>query len=214
MIPKYVRDSGHADGWSQVYSSLLPSRGDAYASLAANVWLRGEVSKELIARSTRVRETIKFTINPEGEFVKRTDSGEEYITAVLQDVYGDKDGISWSEDVLKKFAQQINANPIIGDVDHEEYDRVLSAAMTDDQVRGMLKGKRGIAKTVEAVFQNGKLWIKALIDKRYRRTIERTKGLSLEAVVTRNGNSIVDGDILGFTFAVNDDPANPRAVIA
>ena len=59
------------------------------------------------------------------------------------------------------------------------------------------------------------MWVRAIIDKRYKKIIEKANGVSLEAIVSRDANgNVTDGDLLGFTFAVNQRPVNPRAVIA
>lgn len=234
-LPEYVRKqpSEMRQRWIAIYETVFASTGDTTrALLAANVWLRSRVMKQLAeeslaqnppesptkelvaARSSR--RILKFSVDTTKEFIKRSDSGEEYIVAMLQDVYGDSDGMRWSAELLQKFADQINSGKVIvGDVDHEEWDRVLDTATTDGEITARLSEKRGIAKSVQASFEDGKLWVKALIDKRYKKLLkEQAKGLSLEAVVTRNDNgSVVDGEILGFTFIVDDVPANPRTAI-
>jgi hypothetical protein len=79
----------------------------------------------------------------------------------------------------------------------------------------MFKEKKGIAKTLKAIYKDGKLWIRAVIDKRYSNAVQNSKGLSLEAVVTKDSmtNTVIDGDILGFTFGVHQSPINSRAVV-
>lgn len=218
--------------WTTVYNTVLSSTGDETRALfTANVCLRNkltgvtsepsyqesfiETPRELIAaRSTR--RIIRFDVDTSKEFIKRSDSGEEYLVAMLQDVYGDSDGIQWSAATLQKFADQINSGKVIvGDVDHEVWDKVLDSSITDEEIAQRLSQKRGIAKSVSAIFENGKLYVKTLIDKRYKKLLQsQAKGLSLEAVVTRNDDGkVIDGEILGFTFIVNDTPANPRTSI-
>lgn len=199
--------------WESIYKKMLAQHGNVMkAKLAANIWLKKHMQTQMTARSIKVRNIVRFTVDTsQPEFIKRSDSGEEYIIAMLEDVYGDVDGVLWTPDVLQKFADHINAgNQIVGDIDHEEYDKILSAAMSDEEVEALLAQKKGIAKGVKAVFEDGKLWMKALIDKRYKKALQG-KNLSLEAVVTRDDEGrVVDGKILGFTFIVNDTAANPR----
>jgi hypothetical protein len=210
--PGYVTKLGVEQQWTSVYHQY-ENQGSEVAFIAANSWLNNHLST-FTAQSKQVRDVVKFRVELGEDFIKRTDDGEEYITAVLQDVFGDADGVQWTPEVLVKFAEEINRNGIVGDIDHSEYDRILSDALTDEQVRAMLSQKGGIAKAVRAVFQDGKLFIKALIDKRYKKQIQEAKGLSLEAVVTKDlTGRVTDGNILGFTFAVNSEPANPRAVV-
>jgi len=113
--------------------------------------------------------------------------------------------------MLKAWAKQINENPIVGDIDHLLYDKVLKSNMSDEQIRSVLKGKPGIAKTVKAIFQKGKLWVKAIIDKRYKRIVEKSKGVSAEAFCTWEGNKATSGDLLGFTFNLKTSPADSLA---
>lgn len=216
-LPSYVKklSDESRNKWVSVFNHFYKTKGEERAFIAANTWLKKHMQKQLIARNTKVRSVIRFNVDTSKEFIKRTDSGEEYITAMLQDVYGDTDGIRWSADVLRRFAEQINSGAnLVGDIDHEEYDRIMSAAMTDDEVMSMFKKKQGIAKSVEAIFQDGRLWIKALIDKRYKKLLmEKAKGLSLEAVVTKDDyGNVVEGDILGWSFMIDDKDsvANPR----
>jgi hypothetical protein len=218
MIPSYVKklSKESQEKWASVYNHFAP-RGDEVAFIAANSWLQKHMSTHLAACSVKVRSVVHFDIDTTSpEFIKRTDSGEEYITAVLQDVYGDKDGVRWTPEILQRFADQINNGPaLIGDIDHAEYDKILSAAMTDAEVETMFRQKKGIAKSVKAIFENGRLFIKALIDKRYKKVLqEQANGLSLEAVVTKDEDGrVTDGKLLGWTFTVKEDAANPRTTI-
>ena len=235
-VPSYIKSLSVESRrrWIAIYETVFAHTGDdVRALLAANTWLRRMTEKQLadeaqveaslenpqkeliVARATN-RSTLKFSVDTSKGFIKRTDSGEEYIVAMLQDVYGDSDGETWSADVLQKFADQINSGSvIIGDIDHEEYDEILDSSVSDTEVKQKLSQKKGIAKGVQAVFENGKLWVKALIDKRYKRLLqEQAKGVSLEAIVTRDDEGkIADGEILGFTFAVDEAPANKRTAI-
>jgi hypothetical protein len=213
-IPEYVKKAGPAvvTKWGQVYE-LYGANDPAEGELAANLWLQRNM-QQFIAATKQSREVIRFTVQTGDEFIKRTDDGEEYITAMLEDVHGDSDGVRWSPAVLQAFADEINRKGIIGDVDHEAYDEILNAGISDDTAQQLIQQKRGIAKGVKAVFQDGKLWVRALIDKRYKKLIQNAKGVSLEAVVTKDDEGrVTDGKLLGFTFAVNGDMANPRAVI-
>lgn len=217
-VPEYVVKRGPEveKRWISVFNQFYEIGGEAEAWLGANTWLKSHIVQMVtLAATVQTRERLSFTISTDGQLIKRTDSGEEYISAILADVDANRLGERHTPEVLKKWADQINANPIVGDLDHEEYDKILSAAMTDDEVRQMFKEKKGIAKTLKAIYKDGKLWIRAVIDKRYSQAIQNSKGLSLEAVVTKdvNSNTIIDGDILGFTFGVTQSPINSRAVV-
>jgi len=95
----------------------------------------------------------------------------------------------------------------LGDVDHKEFESLVQAMYSEDEVKERIKEKPSIAKAVKAVFDNGALWVKAILDKRYRKMLEKSKGVSLEAIVeTDNIGTVLAGDLLGFTFGINEDP--------
>ncbi len=217
MIPHYVQKLPDADRgkWQQVYDHFSP-RGEAVGLLAANSWLQNRI--EETRNSPVVREVIQFHVDTSKEFIKCTDSGEEYVDALLQDVYGDVDGRKWTPQMLEHFAKQVNEdNPIVGDINHDEYDRIMRSAMSDEEVERMFREKKGIAKSVKAIYKDGQFWLRALIDKRYKKMLlEKAKGLSIEAVVTKNDRGEeIGGKILGWTFVIGDEhqAANPRAAI-
>ena len=66
---------------------------------------------------------------------------------------------------------------------------------------------------VQAAYSQGKLWVRAIVDKRYKKIIERAKGVSAEAFCTWDESETValDGELLGFTFNVNTTPADYQA---
>jgi len=216
-LPSYIakRSDDVRRKWVSIFNSVFKNSGEEAAFIAANSWLKRQMkSIETTAKTHQVRNRIKFVIDSK-KFIKKTMNGEEYISAILSDNLPDIEGLSIPEGVLQRWADDINKNLPVGDIDHAEYDRVLSSGMTDDQVKKYLSEKKGIAKAIKAVVQDGKLWIRALIDKRYKNLIEKAKGLSVEAIITRDSNGhVIDGDFLGFTFGINHTPANPRAVIA
>jgi hypothetical protein len=210
MIPHYLKRA--SDETQQKYRAVydrFASRGEMVAKLAADTWLKNHViaQREYVASRNENRITVRFVVDTSKEFIKRSDSGEEYILAMLQDVHGDVDGFRWEPEWLQSFADQINRGEgVVGDIDHVEYDRLMSKAFTDEQVEAMLRSKKGIAKAVQAVFENGQLWVKAQIDKRYKKALQG-RNVSLEAVFDKDeGGRVVDAKLLGWTFIV-DDPA-------
>jgi hypothetical protein len=208
-LPTYVESKPEfiKRGWTEVYNSSS-QHGEEIALIAAHGWLtRQKAEPEFIKRSM-----VHFEIDTSQGFIKRSlDDNEDYITLILNGTEPHKDGMQFSEAMLQKWADYINKNPIIGDVDHSEYDKLLSSALSDDDVKTYLKSKRGIAKSVKAVFEKGKLWVRALIDKRYKKLIEESKGVSVEAIVKKENNVAVDGDLLGFTFNILTTPADSLA---
>jgi len=181
----------------------------------ANQWLSRELDKnrqEIVAKSEKFRR-VKFDIDGSKTFISKSANGDEYVSFMLTDVFADNQGDTYSSELLLKWCDEINkGNSIVGDVNHEEYDEIVATYGSSDMVKQKLKEKGGIAKAVKAVFEKGKLWVKALIDKRYKKTIEKANGVSLEALVN-TGSHKDEGDLLGFTFTVDQPAANPRAKI-
>ena len=87
--------------------------------------------------------------------------------------------------------------------------------MSDDEIKETLKAKKGIVKTVKALYEKDTLWLRLLIDKRYQKQLDKAKGLSLEAFVSKDDNGhVTEGDFMGFSVIVDEPIANPRATFA
>lgn len=206
QYPTYV-PPGLTQEWSNVYTTF---GGGAQGLYAANSWLTNRVEVK-----TYQREAIAFKVDTEQGFLKRSDDGEEYVTLTLATDQPHSDGKRYTPELLKRWAELINSNSIIADVDHELYDSLLKTSRSDEEIKAILKNKPGIAKSVKAFFENGKLFVRAFIDKRYRKIVEKSKGVSAEAFVSYgpDGKSVIDGDLLGFTFNVLTTPADQTAVM-
>lgn len=202
MIPSYVPETKKTT-WSSVYNQF---GGGDQGKIAANIWLTRRIEKEKMEKV--VRDVVRFDIDKSSQLITRSENGDEYVSFKLVEGVDPLLGVAIPEFVLRTWESVINSGKaIVGDKDHEEYDRLLKAGYTDEQIKELLRKKPGIAKSVKAIFKDGALWVKALIDKRYRRLIESSKGVSLEAIVDRDDNgNVVGGDLLGFTFAVNQEP--------
>lgn len=209
-LPEYIKKAPSAirGRWVEIFNKVYTEHGDELAFIVANKWLLRQTTELTVtARTDKVMEKVTFILDTSKELITRTDSGDEYISFKLADNVEDELGVQLPEFVLKSWADEINANPIVGDIDHVEYNKLIALGYTEDQIQEVLQGKKGIAKTVKAVYDKGKLWVKALIDKRYRKTIEKSKGVSLEAIISRDSiGNITDGNLLGFTFAVENSP--------
>jgi hypothetical protein len=205
-LPKFVKNRSFAlrKKWVALYNAAIEKYGEKRAMLVANLWLKKQVTpkKERFIK----RSALHFEVHNKG-FISRSRNGDNYITLVLNTVKAHKDGIEYSEAMLKDWAKQINANPIVGDVDHTFYDKVLASNMSDETVKSVLRNKKGIAKTVKAIYQKGKLWVRAVIDKRYKKLIQKSKGVSSEAFLTWEGTKATAGEVLGFTFNIKSTPA-------
>lgn len=204
--------------WIAIFNKVEEDEGKSMALVVANKWLKRQIKRSSVEGKTDKAyfiERIHLQLS-DNQLIKKTEAGEEYIDFVLTDLGADSRGDMYPEELVQKWTKQANEQSFVGDIDHKEYDDIVSQSSTIEQAAELIKSaKRGIAKTVKAVFDKGKMWVRAIIDKRYKKLIEKAKGVSLEAIVTRDADGkIIDGDLLGFTFAVEQNPVNPRAVIA
>jgi len=209
-LPDYVKKlpDNLKKGWVQVFNASYDKYGERDAIRMANAWLKKQIPQKSFVK----RAAIEFDVDLSKGFIKRSSDGDDYITFVLNSTAPHRDGKKFSEDMLKKWADYINANPsLVGDVDHLLYDKILESGLSDEMVRDVLKNKKGIAKMVKAVYEKGKLWVKASIDKRYRKVIEKANGVSAEALCSWNNDVAVDGELLGFSFNVKTTPADYSA---
>jgi len=207
-LPGYLENLDNATKakWYTIYRSTAEEEGDDIALLAANLWLQRQTAT---ANPEPVLERVKFDLDAtQPELITRSENGQEYISFKLADVFEDKFGVALNADILRNWADKINSGAELkGDIDHEEYDRLIALGLSEEEIKEQLVGKNGLATAVQAVFEKGKLWVRALIDKRYKKAIGKAKGVSMEALITRaEDGQVIDGDLLGWTFAVNDTP--------
>ena len=204
-LPSYVKTKSEQvrAKWVALSNESCKQYGESKALLIANTWLKKQVENKSFVK----RSVIQFDVVNQS-LIKRSSNGEDYITFVLSSIQPHRDGVVFTEEMLKKWESSINSNPIVGDVDHSLYDQLLSSYLSDDQIRDVLRSKKGIAKTIKAIYDKGKLWIRAFVDKRYKKLIEKSKGVSAEALCSWKDKVATDGDILGFTFNINTTPAD------
>jgi len=209
-LPRYVKNrSEHIKKkWVKLFNDAYRAYGGKRAMLIANLWLKKQVTSSGFMK----RSTLKFEVYEDKGFLSRSKDGQEYITLVLNTTDAHRDGIVFTEELLKDMAKQINKEPIVGDIDHALYKKILQSGMSDEQVKRVLRSKPGIAKTVKAIYDKGKLWVRAIIDKRYRRLIQKSKGVSSEIFYSNRGNNTISAaELLGFTFNVKTTPAEYTA---
>jgi cation transport regulator ChaB len=208
-LPSYVQKLPEKlrKGWVAVFNGAYDKYGEKKAFLMANAWVKKQMPEK--KKGFVKRSAIEFEVYTKQGFIKRSADGEDYITFVLNSTKPHRDGKMFSEKMLMAWADYINKNPnLVGDVDHLLYDRILNSGMSEDSVRNVLKGKKGIAKAVQAIYQDGKLWVKAAIDKRYKKLVEKSRGVSAEAFCEWEDDTAVDGELLGFSFNVKTTPAD------
>lgn len=154
---------------------------------------------QAIPRTDVVTTAFEFQRTGE-EIVIQTEGDEEYVTAVL----AGNDHL-WTDEELQRFMDSVNAETPVGDIDHETLKSMLKSGMTNAEIKDKIKSKRGIVKAVKALVENGSLYLRLAIDKRYKNIVKKARGLSVEAV--RTLGEIGSGQFLGFTVAVNEAPA-------
>jgi hypothetical protein len=211
-LPEYIKNKPDSikKEWIKLYNDVFETDGEEVALITANKWLLRQLEK----MDKYVRRTVEFEIvKTDKEFIQRTAEGDEYVTAVLASTAEHVDGKyePYTESELQSWAEQINENPIVGDFDHETMRQIQNTTVDDKTIELMLRTKQGIAKTVKAIVENGKLFVRLLIDKRYRNRVLNSKGLSVEAVLHRDPrtNEVLENKILGFTFGERQTVAIP-----
>lgn len=117
----------------------------------------------------------------------------------------------YSEDALKDMAEQINkfgsSHP---DIDHETMNTLVNQyGRNYELIMNALPKKKGIIKSIQAVYENGKLWIKGVLNPTFRKIMKNVRGISIEALsedIDLQSSTINKAKYLGFTFAVNKNP--------
>ena len=93
------------------------------------------------------------------EFVIKAEDGEYYLEGVLADIYPDSQGYAFTEEALKSFEEQINSGQIIGGITHDEYKNLImkySHLPTEEFIAKALSERKGILKTVKAIYEKGR----------------------------------------------------------
>jgi hypothetical protein len=207
-LPSYVKGRPReiVTKWVEIFNQVCDSNGPELAFIVSNKWLTKYYTDHKYVK----RCIISLDVDSSQKFISRSDDGEEYVTLVLGSTEPHKDGMIYSEELLKKWEGDINQGKLSigGDLDHELYDKLLDSGLSDETIRKELKSKPSIAKAFKAIYENGKLFLRAMIDKRYRKIINESKGVSAEAFVKMDKNKAIDGELLGFSFNVKTTPAD------
>lgn len=124
----------------------------------------------------------------------------------------------FSEQALQDLAEQINKfGSTHPDIDHETMDSLVKQYGDNyEMIMNAMPKSKGLIKSIKAVYENGKLWIKGILDSRYKKTMKNIRGMSIEALsesVDTSSSVINKAKYLGFTFAVNKNPKIPAAKI-
>ena len=164
-------------------------------------------------------ELYELRLQPnESELIINEVDGELVIDAVLASTYPFKNDKGekrvWTEEALVEMANQINlegsTNPIFT---HEELGKAfVKHGGNIEMVANELKKNRGLIKSIKAVVEKGKLWIRAMLDKRYRNHVKQFKGVSIEAFSTPVNSLLTKPKYLGFIFT--NHPRDKLATVA
>jgi len=174
----------------------------------------GVANKWLSNYQPLVVDNLVFSADRE-QLTARSIGGVEYFDFLLADNRYDNYGTKYSNSFLKKLSEMINNGELAdGDFNHETLNKLLKAGYSKDSLKSHFKDlKKGIAKAVKAIYENGKLYLRTIIDPSYKERVLNAKGVSIEGSFVREGDTFIDGKILG--FSIIDDPdkdiGNPRA---
>jgi len=162
-------------------------------------------------------EFFEFELIPSGtEIVINDEDGELVMDAVLADTSKNKQGLHFGLEELKDIADQINMNgSTLPDISHMTWGEInkdyLQQFLSDEELVNLMKKRKGVFKDIKALVKEGKLWIRAKLDKRYKNHVDKFKGVSIETVAKRNGDKLINPLYMGFTFT--DNPALKEALI-
>jgi len=207
ILPEYVANK------PELVKKKWASIRDSYESenlglIIANKWLQNQVVSVQDFSFKTTDEQITF----------RSIGGDEYVDFLLSDNLPDSYGTKSSEDLMKEIAELVNTGKVTleGDFNHDALYKLQESGYSKEYIKSKLGSyKQGVAKAIKAIYENGKLYLRALINPRYKKRILRAKGVSIEGSFVKEGNTFVEGTILGFSFidADNKDPGNRRAKI-
>lgn len=211
--------------YNDVYSSSYSRTGsDAIASRVAwditkkrfrkagQQWIAN--SKDFTAPSLFV-----FDLSPmEGhELIVNAEDDEIIVEGILASMQPNKKGKWFTLDALEALARQINeGGSTLPDVEHAVMASLREKFVPQHRLPENITKEKGMFNKIKAAVKDGKLWIKAWLDKKYQEIIELYKFLSIEALGMSNEEGGIEADdylkYLGFTFT--NKPQLPDAQIA
>jgi ferredoxin-fold anticodon binding domain-containing protein len=160
-------------------------------------------------------EDTKITMNAEtDEIIMEAVLADNHITTDVTDFGKPK---FFTEEELQSIADQINvAGSTLPDVDHETLKKLCMkhGLHNIEAIRAELHSEKGIFRNIKATVDKGKLWIQAILDKRYKNHVNKFKALSIETLTETEQETgrMRNPKYLGFTFTNN--PKSKNAMIA
>lgn len=209
-LPEYVLNKPEAvqAKWSNIYNNYAQD-SEAVAYGVANKWLASQKEEAVVMRD------VDFVVEEE-QIIQRSIGGVEYTDFLLADNRYDSWGTKYSESFLEKLSSYINTNQdkLNDDFNHEELYKMQKEGRSKEYIKEHLpKMKKGIMQIIKAIYENGKLYIRTLVNPKYKERVMKAKGVSIEGSFAKDGDTFFDGKILGVSVIDRKDKdlGNPRA---
>ena len=179
-----------------------------------------KIDNKWIARSEDFVAPQFYTFELEAtgkELIMNDENGEIVLDAVLASTMKNTDGRYFEIEDLEYLASQINEKgSTLPDEEHTILKEIsgdyIAQLMDDDELYNKFKERKGIFKNIKAAVKDGKLWIRANLDKRYKNHAAKFSSLSIEAIGKNVNNRIVKPYYMGFTFTDTPKVRDARIV--
>jgi len=221
-IRKVLPEAGQRTFLKAFNSSYARTENDATASRVAWDIVKKRFRRagtQWVAMSADFEPPELFTFqiesSPQQIIVNAFNDDEIEIEGVLASTTPRKgDGKWFTEESLEALAEQINSNgSTLPDVEHAVMAALRDQFVPADRLPRKVMEEKGMFNRIKAAVRDGKLWIKAWLDARYKEIINLYKFLSIEALAKpQDDGSLIDPMYLGFTFTEN--PRIPDASLA
>lgn len=198
------------DFYNKTYVAALKKSGNLNV---AQIIAWNEVKKRLvpgetglIANSESFKEAKIYTFKMKEEdtkIVMNSETGELIMEAVLATTDKNTEGKSFTHQALEDINAQINMHgSTLPDVEHETLKMLVRKhGRNPDAIITDMKKEKGIFKSIKSIIRDGKLWIQAFLDKRYKNHVDKFKALSIEAFAdSDSAGKLENPKYVGFTF--------------
>lgn len=213
QLPKPAKDL-----WERIYSENKDKYGELKAAKIAWEVVKKKYTKKngkWVKISGKSYEITYKTLQTSFYITKDKD-GEEYIEGVLATTTPDREGECYDEEALLDLERQFNTGEFYGDFMHHQMNKVLPTLKSYDDIKN--KAYK-LIKVIKAKYQDGKLYIRAKIQKGYERIVRQFKALSIETMNDSNDSYVDSKGIkhirkstaLGLTLTNN--PVNSMALL-
>lgn len=165
----------------------------------------------LVANSDVFKIPTVYTFNltdANTKIILNANSDEEIVMeAILASTEPNVEGYYFTEEELEDLMRQIDeGGSTLPDIDHAELKALVKQfGRNDELIKSELAKRKGVFKNIKSVVKDGKLWIQAFLDKRYKNHVNKFTSLSIEsfADVDVGSKRLRNPKYLGFTFTNN-----------